>query len=224
MPWPTIPLLSSESAPADGTPRPRFLGTRGFTLVELLVALTLMALISIMLFGGMRFGMRAWETAGERAEGAAQIELVQNLLRRQLGQARLTPTDAGRPIAAFAGQPDRVTFIASPVRPGEGDDNVVFTLAKADANRRSHLDLGWSPGRPPADAPVAAGAARLIDNVATVELAYYGALDRSSAPGWWDEWDSAHGLPSLVRLRVTFPEGDSRRWPDLIIRLIQASN
>ena len=33
----------------------------GFTLIELLVALTLLGLISVVLFGGLRFGTRAWE-------------------------------------------------------------------------------------------------------------------------------------------------------------------
>ena len=33
----------------------------GFTLVELLVATTLLALLSVVLFGGLRFGARAWE-------------------------------------------------------------------------------------------------------------------------------------------------------------------
>lgn len=220
----TVPSLSPEVASADKTRQPLRLGTRGFTLVELLVGLTLMALISIILFGGLRFGLRAWEAAGERAEGTTQIQLVQSLIRRQLVQARLAPIGAGRPVAAFAGQPDRVTFIASPVRPGEVDDNLVFVLAKADAGQRSHLDLTWSPLRPPAGTPNATGTARLIDNVATVEFAYYGAPDRSRAAGWWDEWDGSHGLPSLVRLRVAFPKGDSRHWPDLIIRLIQVSN
>lgn len=224
MPWPTIPSPSPQAASADRRTRPRFLETRGFTLVELLVGLMLMALIAIILFSGMRFGMRTWETAGERAEGIARIELAQSLLRRQLGEARLASPGPGKPVAAFVGQADRVTFIASPVRPGEMDDDVVFILAKAGESRRSHLDLTWSPARPPADSSNAVGTARLIDNVATVEFAYYGAPDRNRPAGWWDEWDSGHGLPLLVRLRVTFPEGDSRRWPDLIVRLIQVSN
>ncbi len=33
----------------------------GFTLVELLVAMTLLAFLSITLFGGLRFGARSWE-------------------------------------------------------------------------------------------------------------------------------------------------------------------
>ena len=38
----------------------------GFTLVELLVAITLLALVSAALFGGLRFGARAWESATSR--------------------------------------------------------------------------------------------------------------------------------------------------------------
>jgi general secretion pathway protein J len=207
--------------------QPRLLGPQGFTLIELLVGLTLMALISIILFGGMRFGMRAWEAVDERVERTTRIEMVQNLLRRQLGQARLPSTSAGKPLVAFAGQPDRVTFIAPPPRSGEVNDDLVFVLAKSDANQQSNLDLTWGPLPPPASAGAPGGpetAARLIANVATVELAYYGAPDSGRPARWWDEWDGGHGLPSLVRLRVTFPKGDSRRWPDLIIHLVQASN
>jgi general secretion pathway protein J len=208
-------------------PRWRPLRPQGFTLVELLVGLTLMALISIILFGGLRFGMRAWETGGERVERAARIELVQNLLRRQLGQARLPPSSAGKPIVAFAGQSDHVTFIAPPPKQGEADDDFVFGLARSDSDQRSHLDLTWTLLRPlgstePARNPETA--ARLIENIATIDLAYYGAPDPQRPAQWWNEWDGADGLPILVRLRMTFPKGDSRRWPDLIIRVVRASS
>lgn len=227
MPPVTIRSPSPPSIPPDQPAQPRRFRAQGFTLVELLVGLTLMTLISIVLFGSLRFGMRAWEAVGERSEASTRIELVQTLLRRQLAQARPASTDAGKVVAAFTGRPDGVTFMAPPVRADDANDDLVFVLAKVDADERSHLDLTWRPLRPPAgntNPAEAETAARLIENIATIEIAYYGASDRNRPPGWSDEWSGGHGLPSLVRLRVTFPKGDTRRWPDLIVRLVQASN
>ena len=198
---------------------------RGFTLVELLIGLTLMTLVSIILFGGMRFGLRAWETGGERVERATRIELVQTLLRRQLSQARLPPNAAGESVVAFAGQSDRVTFIAPPAKRGETDNEFVFVLGKSDANRQSHLDLAWTLVQPPTSTDPERGretAARLMENVTFVELAYYGAPDARRPAQWWDSWDGTQTLPTLVRLRLAFPQGDRRRWPDLIVRLVRA--
>jgi general secretion pathway protein J len=203
----------------------RSLTPQGFTLVELLVGLTLMALVSLILFGGMRFGMRAWETGGERVERVTRIEQVQSLIRRQLGQARLPSNTGGKPVVGFAGQPDRVTFIAPPAKPGETDSEFVFALGRNDTDQQSHLDLSWTPLRPPDPAEAVLGpnaAVRLVENIAAVEFAYYGTPDPKRPAQWWDRWDGAQGLPTLVRLRLTFPKGDPRRWPDLIIRLVRA--
>ena len=57
---------------------------RGFTLVELLVVMTLLGLIATALFGGLRFGVRAWESGGARSAAFAEIEIAQSLLRRLL--------------------------------------------------------------------------------------------------------------------------------------------
>jgi general secretion pathway protein J len=214
--------LKSAIIPQKATRRAR---PRGFTLVELLIGLTLMALVSIILFGGMRFGLRAWETGGERVEGATRIELVQTLLRRQLGQARLPSNAAGKSVVAFAGQADRVTFIAPPAKRGETDDEFVFVLGKSDANQQSHLDLAWILFRPPTSTGPERDretVARLMENVTSIEFAYYGAPDARRPAQWWDRWDGTQSLPALVRLRLAFPQGDRRRWPDLIVRLVRS--
>ncbi|MDH3594369.1 MAG: prepilin-type N-terminal cleavage/methylation domain-containing protein, partial [Rhodospirillales bacterium] len=72
--------------------RPR---SGGFTLVELLVALTLLGLIFVALFGGLRFGTRTWETGNQRSEAFAEVEVMQSLLRRQLAQAVTLRTPKG---------------------------------------------------------------------------------------------------------------------------------
>ena len=39
---------------------------RGFTLIEILVAVMLLGLLMAALFGGVRLGVRAWEASGTR--------------------------------------------------------------------------------------------------------------------------------------------------------------
>jgi len=203
-------------------------GPQGFTLLELLVALTLMALLSVLLFGGLHFGVRAWEAGGKHIEQASRVETVQNLLRRQVSQARRLPqaADAGS-VAPFVGQADSLVFIAPlPVHRGIGG-SYLFRLTHRETNGRSDLALAWHLYRPEL---LTGGLAEpdeeatLLEDIAGIELAYYGAVDEEQPMQWWDAWDGASGMPQLVRLRVEFPQGDPRRWPDLIIRILGSSN
>jgi general secretion pathway protein J len=211
---------------------------QGFTLVELLVGLTLMALVSVILFGGMRFGLRAWETGGGRAERAMGIEMVQSLLRRQLAQAKAPGSSADQSPAvqstpgqtkqdhtmpALVGRSDRVAFVAPAPGFDEAGGDFVFVLGGGDSGHSS-LILAWTPVRPATSPSGGESTARLVDDVATIELAYYGVSDPQRPAQWWEEWDGALGLPQLVRVRLTFPPGDPRRWPDLIVRVMRASS
>lgn len=83
----------------------------GFTLVELPVAMTLLGLIFVALFGGLRFGTRTWEVGNERSEAFAEVEVVQSLLRRQLAQAVMLRVPKGHE-PVFLGEEDRLGFAA----------------------------------------------------------------------------------------------------------------
>lgn len=201
---------------------------QGFTLVELLVGLTLMALISVILFGGLRFGIRAWEVGGERIEQASRVEMVQNLLRRQVSQASRLPesADAGS-VVPFVGEAESLVFIAPlPVQRGLGG-LYLFHLTQRENDGRLDLALAWQLYRPElltSDLAKLDEEAILLEDVVGIELAYYGAANQEQPMQWWDTWDGARGMPQLVRLRVEFPPSDQRRWPDLIIRLLGSSN
>ncbi len=60
---------------------------RGFTLLEILVAVTLLGLLMAALFGGVRLGVRAWEASGARLDDDARLTAVQDFLRERLTQA-----------------------------------------------------------------------------------------------------------------------------------------
>jgi general secretion pathway protein J len=181
--------------------------------------------MSVLMFGGLRFGLRAWESGSERIDEATQVELVQSLLRRGLSQARLpwllVPEDEDRDtLSAFTGTPDTMSFVAPlPSHSGNGG-LAVFLLSERQNGEGATLALAWKIFRPD-DFDSAAFETDeerlLLEDIAGIEFAYYGRFNASLPPDWLDQWDGLLGLPQLIRVRVSFPPGDRRRWPDLVV-------
>lgn len=199
----------------------------GFTLVELLVALTLFALMSVLMFGGLRFGLRAWESGSELIDEGAQVELAQSLLRSGLSQARLPSlvipeNEEHDTISAFVGTADAMSFVA-PFPSHSGIAGLgVFLLSERQRQNGdgAALALAWKVFRPDefnSEASEADEERVLLEGVAGIEFAYYGRFDANLPRDWLDHWDGNFGLPQLIRVRVSFPAGDRRRWPDLVV-------
>ncbi|MFQ6017533.1 MAG: prepilin-type N-terminal cleavage/methylation domain-containing protein [Kiloniellaceae bacterium] len=199
--------------------------SRGFTLVELLIALTLLGLISVALFGGLRFGTRAWEAGSRHAERLAEIDAVQGLLRRQLAQAVLPRRQGLGPEGAtgFAGDPDRIRFAALlPSHIGVAG-LYLFELRMSQGEDLHRLDLAWRLYRPDEPASFGIGEAgvsgqrTLIDGIERADFGYYGVLPDRQEADWHDRWAEAAGLPGLISLKLEFPDDDPRSWPALVV-------
>ena len=195
----------------------------GFTLLELLVAFTLLAMLLALLAGGLRFGATAWQKGVGKIDAVTEVGLVQQLVRRLLSEALpLRPfVEQDPPSIAFSGDGDRVTFLgfaSAQAIPGgvyqiglaiegdRGDRNLVMSwrrlvfegrdFAPWDENQRSVLMAGIDSGA----------------------FAYFGpdGADRAN-PSWRDSWKDLSALPVRVRLRLVFPAGDMRNWPTLVV-------
>lgn len=197
--------------------------SQGFTLVEVLVALALLGLMSVFLFGSFRFGARAWEAGSGQIEGLAEVEVVQNLLRNEISQA--TPlfieVPASEPEAALAGSSSELRFAAPlPAHRGVGG-YYIFWLSSSDPSERGDLTLRWRIYRP--DMSIAQETsdetAILLHRVADLSFEYYGRLRDQTESDWHDSWNGQDGLPRLVRLRVEFLDGNRRRWPEFVVAL-----
>jgi general secretion pathway protein J len=208
---------------ADHSPRwrdPR----SGFTLIELLVVLTLVALISVVMFGGLRLGVRAWEVGEHRIDRIDRVGSVQDLLRRELSAVNsprpIATDERPGPVFDFTGTGGTLTFVA-PLPAREAGGLYLFSLAAHRTGGLNQFILDWRSLRPGATDGENVDAQRrelLLDGIAGVELAYYGSVDPDRlAPRWTSEWVANPGLPQLIRVSVTFPPGDPRQWPDLIV-------
>lgn len=60
---------------------------RGFTLIEMVVALAIVAMISVVLFEGLRFSQRAHQKVVERGGSSWQVFASQRLIRSLLESA-----------------------------------------------------------------------------------------------------------------------------------------
>jgi general secretion pathway protein J len=194
---------------------------RGFTLLEVLVAVTLLGLLMVALLGGVRLGVRAWEASGTRLDDDARLSAVQDFLRERLTQARLSEVSAAtmRTGPAFHGERDRLSFVTMmPEHLGEGLERMILTLAKASDG--ADLNVEWWPanlGDDPDAVRAAVHSRVLLTHVAELRFAYFGQVAAKQPPIWTEVWNQ-RSLPLLVRVQLGFPERDARSWPDLIVR------
>ena len=87
---------------------------RGVTLLELLVALTLLSLVAWSVYAGIRTAGRSWEAAHERTRASEDLRLVSGVLRSHLSRAyplaEATDEDDWR--VRFDGTSQQVDFLA----------------------------------------------------------------------------------------------------------------
>lgn len=195
----------------------------GFTLLELLIAVTLLSLLSVALFVALRVGVRAERAGSVRLEAEEGTALALSFIRGQLGDARaaLEVDGTGRSLVVFDGAADRVAFVAPlPARvnlPGLHLIEIVAVRAALGAE----LVMRARPYRPPNVLPADIPKKGLIPGLGTIEFAYFGAASSKEPASWHGEWHDMWSLPALVRLRVSDAHGEAA--PDLVVALRAAA-
>ncbi len=192
---------------------------RGFTLLELLIAVSLLALLMTMVLAGLNVAVRHLDRQSDRIDRSSRTVLAQDFLRTQLADARpLTTSGAPDGAIAFDGRPDGVDFVGPVPEAVARGGLQVLSLAFAEGRAGSDLLVGWRPFTGTASAAAAAGhKAVLLDHVQQAAFAYFGATAPDGPPSWRSSWRNMSYLPSLIRLSLTFSDG--RRMPELVVAL-----
>ena len=195
----------------------------GFTLIELVVAITLMGLVLVALYSGLRLGLNSSESGEQRAEAMNRLRSAQEFLRRQLAQSMTVyqTNDQQQQIAVFTGSPDRIEFVA-PMLTHLGQGGLYRIRVETGDGR---LKLRW---RIYVRDDPEAGEERetvLLDKVSTVEWAYFGPEQDDESgqkpqnpPRWRSEWPNGKRRPLLVRLNLNL---GGEPWPDLVVALVE---
>jgi general secretion pathway protein J len=197
---------------------------RGFTLVELLIAIGLLALMSAVLFGALGFAGRSWDAGEAKAENSAGMRLAGDYLRTQLASQH--PQRMRKIVEfplLFSGDREEVRFAAAlPGRVGLGG-MWYFRLAVSPVSGKRETALvvdRMIPDLAALDMPNFNDAERsvLADDIKSLKLSYFGRDKGTSldvAPTWRDRWDDTQLLPVLIRIEVTPRTGDP--WPPIVV-------
>jgi general secretion pathway protein J len=195
----------------------------GFTLLELLVAMVLLSLLTAALAPCFRLGAHAWDAVDRGSAEAAEVQTAQDFLRRSISEAypAMFIDQDGRRKLAYAGEADALAMVTPmPAYLGLGGLQIIRIGIEERDGRRKLVAI-WSPLLPETpDLTAGEDAQRtvLAEGIDALDIRYYGREAVNDPPAWFETWEGHAGLPKLVRLRVTFPAGSERNWPDLIAR------
>jgi general secretion pathway protein J len=195
----------------------------GFTLVELTIALVLLAMMAALLYGALGFAGTASDKGEAKAEASAAMRLTEDFLRAQLeSQHPLRLRKVAEFPLVFGGERDELRYAAAlPSRVSAGGV-WYFRLTIAKDDPRSPLVLertvpDVNAARPPEFA-TDADRSVLAQDIAEVKFGYYGrdaGAINADDPTWRDRWDNTQRLPLLVRIEVTPKKGPP--WPPLVV-------
>jgi general secretion pathway protein J len=193
----------------------------GFTLLELIIAMMLLALMSGLLFGTLSLSASSWDRGEAKAAQVSDMRLTEEFLRRALtAQHPLRLHKALNQPLYFQGTRESLAFAA--VLPGQASGGIYyFRLAVTPSGDASRLTLARViPDAAAITPPDFGGAPQsdLADAITEVRFSYFGRdadSNDANAPTWRDRWDDPQILPLMIRVDVTPVKGTP--WPSLVV-------
>jgi len=202
----------------------------GFTLLEILLALVLLALLMAGAFGGIAAsvrGMRSGEAAIDRVD---KVRTVQEFLRHQISRTLPFPYNQQPQTGGinrvqpqreiFDGRENFMRFVAPmpgylshggayvqtlELRPGEDGLQLVFTTS---------LLNGFALDKSAKEADTVV----LLDHISEAKFSYRGLDQRGQLTSWAGAWPDKSATPLLVGIDLTLAQGQIG-WPPMAIAL-----
>lgn len=191
---------------------------QGFTLLELLIGMTLVGFILVLLFAGLNLGTRSWEAGEQRMATSSRQAVVVDFIRRAIEQTYPLRWRVGEEEKlAFAGEAESLRFVGTVAMHDGVSGNHLIALDLVHGETGRDLVMRWQLPDPdaPGFEPIEQAEPKvLIKAVKEMALAYFGALSEMEDPAWHDQWLDQKTPPELIRLQLTMENGET--WPDIV--------
>ena len=190
---------------------------QGFTLVELLLAMTLMSMLLALAYGGLRASTRAVDRGQTVLEDSGRIRMAHQFIRKQINQMIplvFEENEDQSERSVFQGDSQKIRFVAP--MPGylgfggpqvqelaivRGDEGyqLVFSHALLQEFEEQHLYERE---------PIV-----LLSQIDRAEFNFLGLDEYSELLPWTGNWTDEEHLPEAVSLSIEFDEDVYIQWP-----------
>lgn len=190
----------------------------GFTLIEVLVGLTLLGLILTMVFSALYTTSQSWQAGDNQANTNDAHRLGLDFIHREIRQAVpvfYLEKDDNRLL--FNGERESLQFVSRLPAHRGGSDLYLAALELDKENqalRFSYRLLQIDPGSFTLDDEHSKHK-NILRPISAIELTYYGRESPNEEPSWHDTWEEREQMPQLVRLKILSAGAD--KWPELYI-------
>ncbi len=195
----------------------------GFTLIEVMLAMTLLSIMVVLLFSSLKIGAESWNKGERKIAQVNEKAVVYQFFKRHLPSVQPLWDEflADKRQFSFQGERDKLQFVsvfpASAGRKGLQLFNVVFDKAE-----QGIVKVILKPFYPTIDnEDWQSEEVVLLENVETFELAYFAKEDNAIDGVWSDNWQEKQSLPALVKIKLEL--ADKSYWPEMVFALKLAS-
>ena len=211
------PAFSGSRVPGPGSRL-----SRGFTLLEILLALALMAMVMLGVWGALAGATRVTHSADALMARSENVRTVQQFLRRYVAAAGMMPWTERSSTRArvFEGDASSMQYVAPlPMQSGhaglylqtlslEKNDSGDMTLRLSYRPYTGNLRVGGEPVRHV-----------LLNGLSGGGFQYLAAAAYGRPARWRDDWTALNGLPLAVRIHLDPAWRVRVPFPDLLIPL-----
>lgn len=199
---------------------------KGFTLLEVIVVFTLLAMIMAMIFSGIDSGRRTAEKGEKRITAINEIRVVQNILRHQLSRAMavgVAESEEGE-LLKFIGDADSLMFVSQmPGYLGTGGPHIQkLELVAGDRGRQLQYTHGLISNYDDENEESAFDEAEpivLLENIRDGAFAYV-ELDEEGLPtDWVSDIENPLSMPLMVQLDLDMNQQARESWPLLQVAI-----
>jgi len=202
----------------------------GFTLLEVLVSVSLLAMLLLVGYGAIRTATQSVKSGEALIARSEELRTAQTFLRRQLAGMMSLPYEIDATTGAayrFDGERELIRFVAPmPGYLSRGGPHVQQLELVSDGDglrlefRHSQLN-GFEEGD-------AVGGDRepvvLMAGIDDGRFEFRMREADGTIGDWTDQWDDPQLLPQQVRLQLEFDRDDQRHWPPLEIAVMASAS
>ncbi len=193
----------------------------GFTLVEVLIGMSILSIMMLLLFASLRTCIQNWEAGENKLAQMSESAAVQNFLINKLTNSLPLSQDFLEEKGfSFQGENDSLQFVAAMPASASRLGLQLFNLYLKPSNNNNSYDL-WvkiQPFYPNRDESNWKDEELIIlKQLERFKLRYFGAEQTDEDPTWHDEWMEQEKLPLIINIELTMANG--MVWPEIQIPL-----